>query len=436
MSPLSAPLAAPPAPVRDAGALWVAFSGGLDSTVLLHALRQIAGFQSRLHAVHVHHGLQPQADAWAAHCAALCRQWEVPLEVRHVQVPRDADAGPEAAARHARHAAFAEVLGPDDVLIAAHHQDDQAETFLLRALRASGPEGLGAMRPLRRFAQGWLWRPWLAMPRDALKAYALSHDLAWIEDASNADTRLDRNFLRHQVLPLLRQRWPQADALLARSAALSAQTAGLMIEHDAATLALVQAADPQVLSVGALLALTPARRARAVRHWIAQLGLPPLPARGVEALEASLLTPRHDAQARFDWDGVRLRRWRDQLHAGPVLGPLPADWQATWDGSAALQVPGGGHLQLEGAARFETPLLAGARQGGERIQLPGRQHHHALKHVLQELGIPPWERQRLPVLRDVDGTVLAAGDRVQSATLAAWLHERNARLQWRPAGRD
>ena len=220
-------------PAATEGRVWVALSGGRDSTVLLHRLAQDPDLQRRgLGAVHVHHGLQPEADAWVAHCAAACAALDVPLQVRHVRVDATRGEGPEAAARHARREAFAAVMAPGDILATAHHLEDQAETFLLRALRASGPDGLAGMRPWRRFGPGWQWRPLLRTPRDALQAYALAHGLRWIEDPSNARTDADRNFLRHDILPRLRLRWPQADAAFARSATLSAEAADLLARQD------------------------------------------------------------------------------------------------------------------------------------------------------------------------------------------------------------
>ncbi|MFT4196848.1 MAG: tRNA lysidine(34) synthetase TilS [Pseudoxanthomonas sp.] len=410
----------------------VAFSGGMDSTCLLHALAGLARARDRsdrLRAIHVHHGLQAQAEEWTRHCAAICAQLGVPLELSWVQVERDNGQGLEGAARQARYAAFEKVLKPGDVLLMAHHLDDQAETFLLRALRASGPDGLAAMPDWRRLGAGWLWRPWLAQPRARIADYAARHRLEWIEDDSNVDISLDRNFLRHRVLPLLQQRWPQAAAALARSAQLSAQAADLLASEDAGALAAAGDGEGN-LRVDALLALPAARRARVLRRWIGEHALPPLPARGIEQLQ-KVLHARDDLRASFAWSGACVRRWRERLHAGPQREPLPADWQAQWDGREPLLLPGGGMLALHGAERFESPLLARARAGGERIVLPGRLHSHALKHLLQEQGVPPWLRERLPLLWR-DGELLAAGDRIVSATLQQWLDAQGARLAWEP----
>lgn len=413
----------PPAPPGAASGLLVGYSGGLDSTVLLHLLVSAPeGARLPLRAIHVCHGLDPAAAAWVAHCETACRVLGVPLSVVRVQVDRDSGLGLEAAAREARHAAFATALRDGEILALAHHAGDQAETFLLRALRASGPDGLAAMRPWRAYARGWLWRPLLGHSRAALLGHARARGLQWIEDPSNTDNALDRNYLRNEVMPLLRRRWQNADAAFARSAALCAEATELLEAEDAQVLA-AALASPDTLRADVLATHPPARRARILRRWCAQLGLPPLPGNGVDRIESG------DG---FEWAGARIRRWRDLLHAGPVRAPLPTRWTQEWPGDGPLPLPGGGSLRLAGAPRFDSPVRVHARQGGERIRLPGRDHSHEFKHVLQDLGVPPWLRERLPLLSDADGRVLAAGDRVASAAFDAWLRERGASLAWIP----
>lgn len=415
----------------DARPVVVGLSGGLDSIVLLHALAGCAHVRAHgLRAVHVHHGLHHDADAWTAHCDRVCAALDVPLTVLRVQVERDGGQGLEAAARAARHAAFATELRDDEVLALAHHRGDQAETFLLRALRASSPDGLGAMRTWRRFGGGWLWRPLLDVPRSELLAYAQRHRLHWIEDPSNADTDFDRNFLRQRVLPLLRERWPHAEAALARSAALNAEAAGLLDAEDALALALTRCADPAIMAIGPLLALPRARRARVLRRWVGELGLPPLPAQGIAHVESNLLGAAADAEAEFAWSNAAIRCWRGHLYADTLRPALPAQWQTSWDGASSLALPAGGTLSLYGAAGFGAPVRVHARQGGERITLPGRTHTHALKHVLQDRGVPPWQRVRMPLLSADGAGVLAAADRVYSAAFDLWLREHGAWLVW------
>ncbi|MGE8225620.1 MAG: tRNA lysidine(34) synthetase TilS [Stenotrophomonas sp.] len=414
--------------------VMVGFSGGLDSTVLLHLLANAPGRRpGSLRALHVHHGLQAVADDWQQHCSRLCATWNIPLQLVHVEVPRDTGQGLEAAARDARHGAFKAHLHEGEWLALAHHQDDQAETFLLRALRGAGVDGLGAMQAQRSFGSGTLWRPLLQVPRAALESYASQHGLQWIEDPSNDSADFDRNFLRLQVLPLLRQRWPHASAAMARSAGLAAQAAELLHQNDAALLQHCLEPDG-ALQLAALNLLAPAQQSRVLRLWVNQRGLPALPGNGVLAIQQQLLAAGHDQQAEFRWQQARIVRWREQLHALPLPKLWPEGWKHEWDGSEPAKLPDGGKLVLHGASAFEQPVQLRLRQGGERIQLPGRSHRHQLKHCLQQADVPPWLRTQLPLLCDGD-TVLAAADRVISAPLQAWLQAHGASLEWQPPDR-
>ncbi|HEY2344406.1 MAG TPA: tRNA lysidine(34) synthetase TilS [Xanthomonadaceae bacterium] len=421
-----------------AGRIVVGFSGGLDSTVLLHALASLPLVRERgLRAIHVHHGLHADADAWAAHCETVCAGLDVPFDVVRVQVDRADGRGPEGAARAARLAAFQETLEEGVLLALAHHQDDQAETILLRLLRGAGGDGLAAMRRRSRLGTLRLWRPLLDQPRASLRDYATTHALHWIEDPSNADAGYDRNFLRHRVLPVLAERWPQATRRLARSAALLAEQAQVLGAITDDQLDALQVA-PDQLSAPALLAHPRAQRARILRAWLLRLHGDAPTANILGAIERDLLTARPDSEALVAWAGIALHRWRDQLHARVPTEPLPPGWSAAWDGSEPLQLPDRSRLELVGAARFEAVLAVKSRRGGERIRLPGRDHHHALKHVLQDRDVPPWTRTRMPLLfdGDGDGELLAAGDAILSARMDAWLRERGARMCWLSEGAD
>jgi tRNA(Ile)-lysidine synthase len=420
--------------------LLVGFSGGLDSTVLLDVLASDRRARARgLRAIHVHHGLHPAADAWAEHCRRACGSLGVPLRIAKVQVARDRGLGLEAAAREARHSAFAAELREGETLALAHHQDDQAETVLLRLLRASGSDGLSAMAPSRDFGPAKLWRPLLGMPRASLLSHAQVHELEWIEDPSNAETRHDRNFLRHRVLPLLEGRWPGAGAALARSAGLLAEDAALLGEEAAKRLLDARGDDPATLRTEPLLALSPAWRARVLRHWLDSLGLPLPPGRAFARIDAELLGSRHDAQPELQWAGLRLQRWRGLLHVEREQAALARDFDCQWSGQARLELPGGDSLELHSNSGDIVlpdglaPLRVGARQGGERIRLSGRRHSHALKDCLQRAGLPPWLRRRLPLLRAPDAELLAAGDAVFSARWQREVAAQGLSLRWRPA---
>lgn len=418
-------------PAQAPGPVLVAYSGGLDSTVLLHLLADLPDYRrAGLRAVHVHHGLQAEADAWRAHCQAFCDTLGIALDVHHVEVARDNGLGLEGAARAARHAAFAQALQPGEWLTLAQHRDDQAETFLLRALRASGSDGLAGMPAQRAFAVGQLWRPLLAQPRERLQAYAEAHALAWIEDPSNLDASYDRNYLRHHVLPLLRQRWPQADAALARSATLSGEASALLATQDDELLESMLDPGDASLELSVLREQPPAQRARLLRRWVLQRASLPLPASGVAAIETQLLDGKDGAC--FAWAGSEIRRWRDRLHLRRPWPAWPPDWQREWTGQEPLALPDGGMLHLLGADGFDAPLRVRQRHGGERLRLPGRAHSHLLKHLLQDAGIAPWQRSAMPLLIGPDGQLLGAGDRLLSASLAEWLSARDARLQWQP----
>ena len=419
-----------------AGKLAVGFSGGLDSTVLLHALAASTDARSQgLRALHVHHGLHPDADAWAAHCEDVCAQLGVPLRVLRVQVDHASGRGPEGAARTARLHAFRASINAGETLALAHHRDDQAETVLLRLLRGAGGDGLGAMRRRSRLGTLHLWRPLLHLPRAALHEYATTHALSWIEDPSNTDTLYDRNFIRHRVLPLLAERWPHAMRNLARSAALLAEQSQLLAAATTTQLDLLLIA-PDAISLSGLLAQPRAQRARLLRMWLARLDLPAPSASILAAIECDLLPARTDGDACVEWADAVIHRWRDQLHAERRTPALAPDWSASWDGRAPLRLPDGALLELHGVDGFDAPLTARARHGGERIRLPGREHSHTLKHVLQERDMPPWIRARMPLLFSGDGQLHAAGDVVLSAWMEAWLRSCGAGLRWHADGGD
>lgn len=297
------------------GDLAVAFSGGMDSSALLHALAQSPAARARgLHAIHVDHGLHADSAGWAAHCREFAMALDVPLQVIAVRVDRDAGTGLEDAARRARHAAFASALHNGGFLALAQHRGDQAETVLLKLLRGAGPEGLGAMRTLRPCGKGHLWRPLLDVPRAALHEYAKAHALHWIEDPSNAQTHLSRNFLRHEVLPRLSVQWPQAEAALAHSAHWLRTTADYIDAQSAIALADLRGDEPATLDWRGWLALPDALRDPVLRRWLRECGLDEPAHFHVAELERQLLAANDRAPC-VTFDDTELRRRRDRLHA-------------------------------------------------------------------------------------------------------------------------
>ncbi|WEX21913.1 tRNA lysidine(34) synthetase TilS [Escherichia coli] len=300
--------------------ILVAFSGGLDSTVLLHQLVQWRTENPgvTLRAIHVHHGLSANADAWVKHCENICQQWQVPLVVERVQLAQEG-LGIEAQARQARYQAFARTLLPGEVLVTAQHLDDQCETFLLALKRGSGPAGLSAMAEVSEFAGTQLIRPLLARTRGELVQWALAHGLRWIEDESNQDDSYDRNFLRLRVVPLLQQRWPHFAEATARSAALCAEQESLLDELLADDLAHCQT--PQgTLQIAPMLAMSDARRAAIIRRWLAGQNAP-MPSRdALVRIWQEVALAREDASPVYVW--ARLKSAAISRNYGG-LNPLP-----------------------------------------------------------------------------------------------------------------
>ena len=393
----------------------VAYSGGGDSTALLLALSTLG--LPALRAVHVHHGLQAIADDWVLHCERRCRQLGVPLQVLHVKVEPDDALGPEAAAREARHRALMQALQPGEVLAMAHHQDDQAETFLMRALRGSGVRGLGSMRALRRFGEGRLWRPLLDVRRSELLDWVAAQGLDWVDDPHNGELRYERVRLRREVLPLLSERWPSASESLARSARWCAEADDLLDELAAIDAAKV--VEPQGLSMRGLERLSAARRNNLLRWHLEQQGLPPAPQTALARLPELLAAPA-DAEPLLGWPGVELRRYREHLHLMPPLSPEPEGFEVQWDGGAALSLPPGcGELR----ASAQRPFTVRFASGGERFRPEAGQASRSLKNLFQEHGIPPWRRRRTPLVFEDGELVWVGGLPWQPAEARIeWLH--------------
>jgi tRNA(Ile)-lysidine synthase len=351
----------------------VGLSGGVDSVVLLHALKD----RGQVEAVHVHHGLSPNADAWAAFCRRLCKRLGVPLAIKKVKVVKRGE-GLEAAARAARHAVFRKL--PNPVLVLAHHLDDQAETVLMNLLRGAGVRGARGMLPRSQFKGKTLVRPLLDVPRVAIVAYARAHRLEWIEDESNADEALTRNFIRRRLGPLLESKYPKWRENLARAARhFSRKEAGAQ---------------------------------DLLREFLQTKGLrAPSEAKLVEMLKQ--LTSR-GGRTLIEHDGARLRVYRGTLveEAGAAPGSFKP---IAWNGEAKLAIPElGGELRFrrargKGIAASARPLRVRLRSGGERLQPDPRRPRRTLKNLFQEAGVPPWERDRLPLLVCGEDLVWAPG---------------------------
>lgn len=388
----------------------VALSGGLDSTVLLEALCRVHAAWPEcppLRAVHVHHGLQARADHWVTHCRALCDRLGVALDVVYVDVVAHGGAGPEAAARTARYAALAERLAPGECLLTAHHQDDQAETLLLQLLRGSGPRGLAAMPPWAVLGRGLHARPLLASSRSALRGYAQARGLTWVDDPSNATLAFDRNFLRHEIMPRLTRRWSGVAARMARAARHCAEASHLLDALARLDLAPLRDALPGRLDAEGLRRLEPARQRNALRAWLRELGLPVPGTRQLHQALHDVMSAQWDATPCIRWPGAELRRYRDRVYAMAPLSAHDPHQVMPWDLRQTLALPGLAIRLVARATRGQglgraacedSTITVRFRRGGERCRPAGRGHTHALKKLFQERGVPPWERDRIPLI--------------------------------------
>jgi tRNA(Ile)-lysidine synthase len=394
---------------------WVAYSGGLDSHVLLHAMARLRDEHGvMLQAAHVDHALHPDSARWAEHCQTVCADLNIPCQTVRVHAKADAGVSPEAAARRARYQALADLMEPGDDLLTAHHQDDQAETLLLQLLRGAGPYGLAAMPPCARFAAGLHLRPLLEFSRAALRRYAEEHKLRWIEDPGNIKRDFARNYLRHDVMPLIHARWPAAAVTLARGARLQAEAAELMDALAELDLRQAQGVQKNTLSISALNTLSDTRRRNVLRQWIKGLGLPQPDSRHVQRLLQDVLSARADATPCVRWRGAEVRRYRDELYAMPPLAPHDASLIVPWDMKQPLTLPADlGVLSCVPSAGAGIKETAGVtvrfRRGGERCTPSGRHETHVLKKLLQEAGVPPWRRERIPLIY-IGGQLAAVSD--------------------------
>ncbi len=417
--------------------LEVAFSGGLDSLVLLHVLRDLAAEQGfGLSAVHVNHRLQPLSDTWEEACAALCADWGVRLR-RERLAPFARGVSIEAEARRLRYACFARTQAQAVVL--AHHQDDQAETLLLALVRGAGGPGLAAMPPLRPL-QGalgpLLFRPLLGLQRRDLADYACQHGLSALEDPSNGDPRFDRNFLRQEILPRLHARFPGTPAALARSAAHCAQLQAL-----AYALARIDAGpglEPGRLALACLHGLDAGRAANLMRFWLGEAGHRlPRTAELAEALR-QLKDARPERAPLVRLGDVWLRRRSGFVELVPAPSAPPEAWQLPWAGEATLDLPqalGRLHFAPVTGAGLRLASLrgalvhAGSRGGGEGLRPGPGARRRSLKNLLQEAQVPAWERPRLPLLF-VGGQLAWVARVAQEWVLSAGPEEPGLELHW------
>lgn len=384
--------------------LLLAYSGGVDSCVLLHALLQAQKrLNFNLQAMHVHHGLSPNADNWAAFCAKTCAAYQVPLEVVKVTLDKVAGLGVEAAAREARYQSLFQSNA--DYILLAHHQDDQAETLLLQMLRGAGLKGLSSMAGYD--ASRHLLRPLLDSSRLAIEDYAKSAQLTWIEDESNLDTRYDRNYCRHKVMPVLKARFPSASETLARSASHMAEAASLLDEL--AQMDALACVSDYRMNIEQLSTLNLLRAKNLFRWWLSNLGFLAPSKDKLDDMLRQLMNAGADAGIKIILDKANdsyLRRYQGFAYIETNHTDYASNIAMVWQGEDALTMPDGTLLLFE---RKQGQGLAVDRLGGHKLRIANRhggerfkpdlaRPTRTLKHLLQEANMPPWLRKRLPLV--------------------------------------
>ena len=416
----------------------VGLSGGLDSVVLLHLLHGLAVHHSwRLSALHVHHGISPHAGDWASFCSGLCDRHDIPVRIEHVDIRPLRHMGIEAAARKLRHEALARQ--PVDFIALAHHRDDQVETMLLQLLRGAGVKGASAMALMAvKPEMPTLIRPLLHCTRRQILDYANEHRLEWVEDESNADGRYPRNFLRHRVMPVLNEGFPLAGETLARSAGHFAEASGLL--DDLARIDCMHAMAGHTLDVQALQSLSPARARNLLRYFIHVAGAPMPQAVQLEDMIHQLIDASRDAVVCVTFGGWEVRRFAGKVYVMRSLEAFDKNLVLPWQGEPELYWPAlasrlcfkqnGGPSENESASVVSMARLGQnrvtlkLRQGGEALRSHPGSMSRALKNLLQEHHVPPWQRDRLPLVYCNEELICVPGIAVASGYLPANLEDR------------
>lgn len=409
---------------------WIGYSGGLDSHVLLsicHTLQ--AKYPLKLRAIHINHGLNANAKLWSKHCAHVCATLNIDYIERSIAINPCNGQSLEAQARAKRYALFADYLGEGDLLLTAHQQDDQAETMLMQLFRGAGPKGLAAMPMAKSFGRGFHLRPLLAVSRAQIERYAHEQQLKWIDDESNRNSKFTRNFIRHEILPMLKERWPTVATTIARAALHCAEAQSLLDEFAERLMTNVAGSKSNTLSVTKLLQLNNEKQKLVVRAFIRALSFPVPDLKKLETILHDVLSADQDKMPCVKWADVEMRRYRDDIYLMRQLATHDVNQVFKWDLMQQLQIPHVGilfaisHEPHQGndtlALRADIQSVAVRfRRGGESAFVTGR-GKHTLKNLFQEWGVPPWERERIPLIFINEKLISVLGHFVDPAYAAA-----------------
>jgi tRNA(Ile)-lysidine synthase len=390
----------------DAETCWIAYSGGLDSHVLLQVLASIQNkIKPKLIAVHINHGISNDADLWVKHCQRICEDLVIEFQTFSVDLSHKSDKGTEAFAREKRYEVLGNLISSHDLLLTAHHMDDQVETILLQLMRGSGPDGLVGMPQAREFSKGILLRPLLDYSREEIRDYALSESLSWVEDESNKSNKYDRNFLRNRIIPELITRWPGALKTMQRAARHQAEARSLINEISGSDLDVVCESIYTKVDISRFNNLSGIRKKNVLRAWIKKNKLDMPDAQIVEKIIAEVIHANTDRNPCVKWKGGEIRRYRGYLYIMKLLPAHDVELNKCWDLDESLKLTSGYLKAVSGkGSGIKKDMLSNDiveiryRQGGEQIRLSGRVETHELKKLFQAQGILPWLRDRIPLI--------------------------------------
>ena len=386
--------------------LVVAYSGGLDSHVLLHLLSQISNAEHEVRAIHVNHGLQASSLAWVQHCEDTCVGLGIPFEVISLALKIPKGQSIEEVARIERYKALYQSLEENETLLTAHHQNDQVETFLLNLFRGAGVDGLASMPISRLFGpkglEHQLLRPMLSYNRETLENYAEKHQLKVVDDPSNLDLSFDRNYLRQHILPELSGRWVGIDKAISRAAAIQSETKEILNEVAEHAFKQVFDSKKNTISITRLKQLTKAKQKLVLRYWISDRGFSYPSEKKLQHLFSDVIEANQGTQPLLEWQGVQLRRFQDDLYISEPLLDHDVNNVIDWDLKSPLTIDSLNLIihpeELSDELREVASLVTiKFRQGGEKIRIPNR-GNLSLKNIFQEEGVPPWMRDRMPLV--------------------------------------
>ncbi|MEE9339204.1 MAG: tRNA lysidine(34) synthetase TilS [Methylococcaceae bacterium] len=390
----------------ETGKVFIAYSGGVDSHVLLHLVCSVEQLKLKTTAVYINHGLQQEAEQWALHCEEVSLDLGVKFQCINVNAQKAIGKSLEEIAREARYTAFKSLLDKQDILLLAQHREDQMETVLLQLFRGAGVKGLSGMPLSAVFGAGKMLRPFLDVSKNEIICYAEENKLQWIEDPSNKSDIFDRNFLRNQIIPQLKNRWPALDKTIARSARHCAKSEYISQELATQLLNGVFNESDQTLDITKLLDLDTDQQRLVIRQWFQVMKLRMLSEKRLDIILNEIVLSKAAANPELQGQGYRIRRYRNKLYCLDQVASYQAIVNKIWP-------TGTRHIQLDHSFSLirvdsfkgipkalwnQSEVRIKFREGSEKIKLPGRKGHHSLKNLFQEKAIPPWERSQIPLV--------------------------------------